>query len=95
MQRLYGDGNMALFRDKYRIESARLKGWDYRSAGHYFVTICTRNREHFFGEVAEGDMRLSPLAKLRHNSGPKSRPTTWGWNWTDLLSCPIMCMGSL
>ena len=64
MQRLYGDGNMALFRDKYRIESARLKGWDYRSAGHYFVTICTRNREHFFGEVAEGDMRLSPVGEI-------------------------------
>jgi putative transposase len=55
---------MALYKNKYRIESARLKGWDYRSAGHYFVTICTWNREQFFGEVAEGEMCLSPIGEI-------------------------------
>jgi putative transposase len=55
---------MALFKNKYRIESTRLKGWDYRSAGYYFVTICTQNRVHYFGEVAKGDMRLSIVGEI-------------------------------
>ena len=35
---------MTKFKDKYRVESARLRGWDYASAGWYFVTICTHQR---------------------------------------------------
>ena len=26
--------------------------WNYSSDGAYFVTICTKNREHFFGEIS-------------------------------------------
>ena len=50
---------MKKFRNKYRIPSARLTGWDYRNAGAYFITICTHNREHFFGECTHGKMKLS------------------------------------
>lgn len=39
--------------------SIRLKGYDYAQAGAYFVTICARGRECLFGEVADGEMRLS------------------------------------
>lgn len=39
------------FRQKYRIDSARLTGYDYGANGLYFVTICTQKREHFFGEI--------------------------------------------
>lgn len=39
------------FHNKYRIPSARLKNWDYRSNGAYFLTLCTKNREHYFGEI--------------------------------------------
>jgi len=28
-----------------------LQGYDYGSTGCYFVTICTKNREHYFGEI--------------------------------------------
>jgi len=42
---------MQKFRDKYRIPSARLRGWDYGSPGLYFVTICTKDRNHYFGEI--------------------------------------------
>ncbi|WP_421919303.1 transposase [Marinifilum sp.] len=41
----------AKFQNKYRIPSARWKDWDYASQGIYFVTICTNNREHYFGEI--------------------------------------------
>jgi REP element-mobilizing transposase RayT len=55
---------MTLFQNKYRIESSRLKGWDYRNPGHYFVTICTRGRGHFFGRVAGGDVRLLAVGEI-------------------------------
>ena len=47
------------FRNKYRIASARAPWWDYEQNGAYFVTICTQNRYHFFGEIKKGIMHLS------------------------------------
>ena len=55
---------MAKFRNKYRIESARLQGWDYRTPGAYFITICTHNRIHHFGECKNGKMKLSTIGLL-------------------------------
>ena len=52
---------MTLYREQYRIESTRLRGWDYRSRGWYFVTICAANRTCIFGEVKEGETRLSRI----------------------------------
>lgn len=50
---------MTLYKNKYRIESFRLKNWDYRNAGAYFITICTQDRVHFFGEIVNGEMQLA------------------------------------
>jgi putative transposase len=55
---------MTKFKDKYRVESTRLPGWDYAGAGWYFVTICTRNRECLFGEIVDGEMRLSSIGEI-------------------------------
>lgn len=41
------------FKDKYRIETTRLQGWGYGAQGVYFVTICTKDRTNYFGEIAE------------------------------------------
>jgi hypothetical protein len=41
------------FQGKYRIESLRAQWWDYSSNGAYFITICTKARKHFFGEIAD------------------------------------------
>ncbi len=38
----------------------RLQGYDYGRAGNYFVTICTKNREHFFGAIVGGDVPIAP-----------------------------------
>jgi putative transposase len=58
------------FQNKYRIPSARLKNWDYGTNGAYFITICTRNREHFFGEIVSIDgknvMQWNEIGKLAH-----------------------------
>ncbi|MFT6962538.1 MAG: REP element-mobilizing transposase RayT [Flammeovirgaceae bacterium] len=32
-------------------KSYRLQGWDYRNGGLYFITILTKNRAHYFGEI--------------------------------------------
>ena len=55
---------MSLYKNKYRIESARLTGWDYSGNGCYFVTICTRNRQCFFGTVIKGQMQLSAIGRI-------------------------------
>jgi putative transposase len=52
------------FNDKFRIPSARLQNWDYSSAGVYFITICTYNRKHFFGECVKGKMNLSTIGLI-------------------------------
>lgn len=52
------------FQNKYRIQSARLENWDYRWAGAYFITICTHNREHYFGKIVDGKMILSDIGVL-------------------------------
>ena len=55
---------MTRYRDQYRIESIRLPGWDYTSAAHYFVTLCTKNQQCFFGDVVECMMHLSPIGEI-------------------------------
>jgi putative transposase len=52
-----------LFKNKYRISSSRLQGWDYSCNGYYFVTLCIKNREYIFGEIENGVMFLSDLGK--------------------------------
>jgi len=52
------------FQNKYRISSTRLQNWDYGSNAAYFVTICTQNREHYFGEITNGSMYLSEIGHL-------------------------------
>ncbi len=52
---------MTLFKNKYRVESARLKWWDYSSDGAYFVTICVKYGECVFGDVKNYIMRLNEL----------------------------------
>jgi len=52
------------FKKKYRIPSARLQNWDYRWNGHYFITICTQNRETYFGEIENGKMELHSVGVI-------------------------------
>jgi putative transposase len=52
------------FRNKYRVPSARLQNWDYGANGAYFITICTKNMKHLFGEVVDKKMNLNLLGEL-------------------------------
>jgi len=70
------------FKNKYRIESARLRFWDYASSGWYFVTVCTKNKENFFGDVNAGEMYLSEIGKILQ--GQNGNPAPWGRSSTNL-----------
>jgi len=47
------------YKNRYRIASARAQWWDYGANAAYFITICTKNREHHFGEIRNNKMHLS------------------------------------
>jgi REP element-mobilizing transposase RayT len=51
---------MDKYKNKYRISSSRAPWWHYGNAGAYFITICTKGRKHFFGEIENQIMTLSP-----------------------------------
>ncbi len=55
---------MDKFDEIYRIESARLKNWDYGSNAYYFVTICTLQRECFFGKVVDSKMIFNDIGNI-------------------------------
>lgn len=50
--------------DIHHRRSIRLKDYDYSSAGAYFVTICTWQRECLFGEIVDGKMRLNDCGNI-------------------------------
>jgi len=65
-----------LFHNKYRVTSARAAWHDY-NGGMYFITICTKDKIHYFGEIIDGEMRLTEIGgyvkkciveKPEHNS---------------------------
>jgi len=53
-----------LFRNKYRVESTRFKDYDYSFDGAYFITICTKNKEHYFGEIVNGELQGTEQSKI-------------------------------
>jgi len=54
----------ALYQNKYRVESARLQGWDYRSPGWYFVTMCTQHHTCLLGTITGGRVKFSPAGEI-------------------------------
>ncbi len=61
-----------LYRNKYRISSTRLVGWDYGLSAHYFVTICIKGRVCFFGEIINKQMKLSPVGQIVYHEIQKT-----------------------
>jgi len=52
----------------------RLAGYDYMTAGYYFITVCTEHRLPLFGSVEAGRTRLSPGGEMVQEA------------WRDLLA---------
>lgn len=55
---------MNLYNNKYRIPSARHKDWNYANEGAYFITICTKDRINYFGDINEGNMLLNEMGRI-------------------------------
>ena len=52
------------YKNRYRIQSLRLQNWDYAWNGAYFVTICSKGKQHYFGEIIDGEMHMSNMGVL-------------------------------
>lgn len=52
---------MKTFDSKHNRISIRLKGYDYSRQGLYFITLCTKEREHLFGRLRNGVVGLSNI----------------------------------
>jgi len=69
--------NADKFRNRYRIPSARMRSWDYSHDGMYFITICTHNRECFFGKIINKEMHLTGIGEITEQQWvktPEMRP---------------------
>ena len=55
---------MTLYQNKFRVETTRLKNWNYASDGWYFITICTKGRENIFGIIEHGIMILNQYGRI-------------------------------
>jgi putative transposase len=42
----------------------RLRDYDYSKSGYYFVTICTKNREEWFGVIESRTIRLNRFGEM-------------------------------
>ena len=70
-----------LFKNRYRISSARLQSWNYADNGLYFITICAKDRECFFGDVVEtrcfASLSDMPEYKMQLNDLGKKVESEW------------------
>lgn len=57
----------------FRIDTARLKSWDYSDPWWYYVTINTKNHVCYFGEVVDGKMTLNDLGKIAGDEWLKTK----------------------
>ena len=52
----------------FKRKNPRLKDYDYTSGGYYFITICTADKKHFFGEIEEDKIQLNEIGKLAYDN---------------------------
>jgi len=63
---------MDKYQNKYRSSKARATWWNYANSGIYFITICTDNRENYFGAIENGKMILSEIGLIVQQEWDKS-----------------------
>ena len=49
---------------RFNRHSIRTKGHDYSKSGWYFVTICTHNKEYYFGNIKNGTVIISDIGYI-------------------------------
>jgi putative transposase len=56
--------NPTKFADKFKTSSSRLQNFNYSTPGFYFITICTLNKNNFFGKIINNHMELSKMGLI-------------------------------
>ena len=57
-----------LSNNDFTRKNPRLTDYDYSVGGYYFITICTKDKIHYFGEIAKEEMQLNDIGKLAQSS---------------------------
>jgi len=52
------------YKQIYNPKSNRLQNYDYSSNWWYFITICTKDRQNYFGEIVDWKMILNEYWKI-------------------------------
>ncbi len=60
------------YQGKYRIATTRAGWWNYTHEAAYFITICTQNRNQFFGNIVDQQMRLSVIGEIADEEWKRS-----------------------
>ena len=68
------------YKNKYRIPTNRLQGCDYGAEGYYYVTICTKNRVHYFGKIVNTEMQLSEIGEIAQSEWLKTAELRFDMN---------------
>ena len=59
---------MTKYKKNFRIESTRLKGWDYSSPWWYYVTLNTKGHKEWFGTIERNKMVLNGIGEHAEHS---------------------------
>ncbi|MDP3450950.1 MAG: hypothetical protein Q8R87_10235 [Anaerolineaceae bacterium] len=57
----------------FHRRSIRLPDYDYSSSGSYFITLVCHQREHLFGEIVEGEMRVNEYGRIAREEWLKTQ----------------------
>ena len=52
----------------FERQNPRLRNYKYTSGGYYFITICTKEKKNYLGEITEGKMTYSHIGKTANSS---------------------------
>ena len=55
------------YKNRFRIETTRFKGWDYADFGCYYITIVTFNRINYLGKIVDGKMIYNDIGNIVKN----------------------------
>ena len=54
--------------NNFRRKNPRLKNYDYTLSGYYFITLCTKDKINYFGEIRDEKIKLNNLGKFVYNN---------------------------
>ena len=52
----------------FKRKNPRLRDYNYALRGYYFITICTDDKKHIFGEIVEDKIQLNEIGKLAYKN---------------------------